>query len=217
MVVVLDDDVKDVISRFNLDVYNNIDGIVQLLMLGSCVNVDSVFLSKISYNKLNMFCSCDKKFELLLENRNDFFENCLVLSDNKKSLKYEFSYDKDFNLYSLKLLSLILKRHSNLNVEVMFYGYGSHINVYFGNKIYSFDVQGNLVDLDFYKFERLIDFNEYFNLEDLLEMIYVCVDEKNIDKILVDEYENNCLVRNIILTENNGIKSRVIRLKKKKC
>lgn len=218
MIVVLDGSAKAILSNFNLHIYNNIEGIIQLLFAGSSiVDINSVFVFGKKHNNLELICDNEQRFQLLFEYKNEFFEDCIIFRNDTREMKYEFYYDKGSNCYSLKLHSLQLKKDIYSKIEILFYGYGKHLNIYLGNQIFSFDIQGKEIKFDFYKFEKLFVPVIDLNLVNILKIIELCVDMEVVDKILIDEYQKNQLVKNLVVSENKIIKTKVLNLKKEKC
>lgn len=216
MYIICDDSANDVLKNFNMDVYNNFEEIIQLLLAGfSFVDVNFVFVVGIERRKLCLFCGDYlKEFQLSFEYKDEFHKDCLIFENLNRKFRYEFDYNKEANKYSLKLLEIDTIRKNKLNSEVCFYRYGKHINVYYKEKIYSFDLQGNDINFDFYLFENMISEIKNINLDNLSSCVCDCVSNLASLKLFVCEYKNNYVVRNMTIFKGNVEKVRVLRKKK---
>ena len=218
MCVILDDKARCELNRFNLDIYNNIEEIIELLLAGfSVLEHNDVFVSLCGKNCFSLFCNSGKKIQMSLNYGNEFFNDSILLMDDEKEMNYEFNYDKSNNIFSLKLLGLVLKNNIFLKNEIFFNEYGQHLNVYWLDRIFSFDIQGHAFNFNFYKFVDFLGNLKTFDLDTVLEGLNLCIDIVFVEQILVDEYCKNRVVKSMVIAKNGVARNRnLVKFRKRK-
>jgi len=219
MNVVLDAEARKKIAKFNLDIYYNIEGIVELLFAGfSIVGINSVFITKGDNKKINLKCSnYNEVFQLMFEYKNEFYKDCIVFGDDRRRLTYEFNYNKENNSYFLKLLGVQVRKDNGLNSEIFFYSYGKHINVYYKNIIFSLDIQGMDSLVDFERFKNMMGSLEKVELEELISILELCIVSGSVSKIIAEVYEDSRRIKKIVMSDCDIIKKKTLNFKKGKC
>lgn len=214
--VIVDDKAKMKLERFNKNIYANIEEIAKLLISSMSKNNEySVYILNSEVNRLEIVCNNnEEKFNLKLEARDDFFNDRLTIEDECRLVEYEFN--KNDKGYFLKPLRIQEKNKENVICELSLYSYGKHIDIYFNNRIFSFDLQKPNISFDFSKFKEIVNNTKTLELASILQIIQACIDSGEV-RILADEYFNNKLVKSIDITNKVIKRARVLKFKGKKC
>lgn len=216
MVVILDEKAIRMVKKFNYSMYYNIEGIMNLLLCSlSVFDIEEVMiLGKDKYNQLEVICGKNSsKFQLSIENGSDIFDDCLRIGNSNNYMKFGFYTGKDKENYSLKLLEVCSQIKNSCKVEINFNGYGNHINVYKNSHIYSYDIQGKSGIFDADNFLLQMGNMEIINLETVLLQLQSCICDKEVVRILADEYYNCRLVKSKNISNHQITKARVLKFR----
>ena len=222
MNVVLDNKAVEKLVNFNLNIYNNIEGIIELLFASiCCVDVNDVFVEgNNNNNNLKLFCNGKmEEYCLKLEYRDELLSDYDFISfvDGSSARKYKFIYDGKLKKYCLLLHQFDLKKNDNLIIEVVFYKYGVHVNIYNSSKIFSYDIYGNNVIFDFEKFNQILPTDIEFDDSVVLDKLKLCLIDNSFDRILMHEYCGYYFDNEILELNSSNVRKRSLDFSMRKC
>lgn len=223
--VVIDEYAKDLLKNINYDLFNDLDGIISLLV--SSMNLSNVsevciiknlnpkivigdFNLKRNENELIMKClPTMENFSFTIDCRDEYNDYDILSIGNDRMIK-RFQYIETDNGFTLKLVEFVIN-NKFIQYDIYFYDFGYKIDIYFGDKVFSFDIQSKDNMLDIQKFVMSVNKCKNVNLECILEKIHNMLDSLSNGsryRILADEYSDFKLINRINYNSNSGIKTK---------
>ena len=150
-----------------------------------------------------------ENFSFTIDCRDEYNDYDVLSIGNDRIIK-KFQYIKKENEFILKLIEFVIN-NKFIQYDIYFYDIGYKIDIYFGDKIFSFDIQSKDCMLDIQKFIKSVNKCKGVNLECILEKIHNMLDSLGNGskyRIFADEYSNFKLVNRINYDGNSGIKTK---------
>ena len=217
MKVVFDDKAINMMKNLNSVVYKNIDIIMEFILSGAIGPIDQVSVLGKKRNHMDLVCDCDR-LDMKVEYQDDLFDDCFIVDNGIDRFQYKILVNPNSRDYEVQLSSKFCRINESLSMEMVYYLYGTHINVSVRNRIFSIDIQGKNITVDPFSFEKLISsiqgnlqFDQILSVLNQMSLF----EQEGVDKIIVDEYADKRLVRSQSLIQGRVFHSRV--LKRKKC
>ena len=169
--VVIDEYAKDLLKNVNYDLFNDLDGIISLLVSGmNLSNVSEVYITKnlkpklvigdfnLKQNENELIMKCfptRENFSFTIDCRDEYNDYDVLSIGNDRIIK-KFQYIKKDNEFILKLIEFVIN-NKFIQYDIYFYDIGYKIDIYFGDKIFSFDIQSKDCMLDIQKFIKSVN------------------------------------------------------------